>query len=285
MSTPRSKHNTKRGFKKASQGEEACPDYVLLVNARRHSNDAEKELNDLLREHRHIKILSQETICELIIKSGVAPISLLDQLSTGTPSTLPRNDRIVYDALVTGTPAEADDLLDNRLALIENCISQDTKELVIEYVHQRWMQDRSWDGTVRPMRWFNRFFDFISGKQLVYLISILEEYCSTYPSFAAESDTAAIVGKIETSHLLPIAEEFIRFCAERTLSMVSNNMDTLVAKITEIHTSGQVTDPTHISVMKAVISANTERQQGTLSPFSDSMAQLSSFVHGPLGKQ
>ena len=66
--------------------------------------------------------------------------------------------------------------------------------------------------------------------------------------------------------------------------MVSNNMDTLVAKITEIHTSGQVTDPTHISVMKAIISANTELRQGK-PPFSDSMTQLSSFVHGPLGKQ
>ena len=267
-------------FSLRSGGGHARPHYAILVNARRHSNDADKELNDLLSEDPHFKILSQENVCELIIKSGVAPRPLLDQLSTDIPSALTPEDRLVYDALVTGTPADANACLDNQLGLIESRISQDTKELVIEYIHQRWMQDKSWDGTVSPMRWFNRFFGFISENQLPYLIPILEEYCSTNPSFAARSDTTAIVGKIGTSHLLPIAEEFIRFCAERTLSMVPRNMGTLVVKITELLESEQVADPTLTEAMEAIVSANTERLQG-LTPFSEPMRQLHGFVHGP----
>ena len=52
------------------------PDYVVLVNARRHNNEA-----TALKDESHIKVLSQENVCELILKSGIAPQSLLNQLS------------------------------------------------------------------------------------------------------------------------------------------------------------------------------------------------------------
>ena len=249
-------------FPLRKRGGRMVPDYVVLVNARRHNNEATEALNGLLKNESHIRVLSQENVCELILKSGIAPQSLLDQLSMDVSSGENEEDRIVSETLNSGSPAEIDELLDNKLLWMKKFLSEKSKELVVEYIYHRWMQDRSWGGTVKPMRWLNSYFDFMTEEQYEYLIPVFEEICSAYPSFDARSDTLAIVNKVKPEQLTSISDAFIRLCGERTLSMSFDNIEILISKLRELRKSGLIKDDSLITVMDSIIKADNEQRQG-----------------------
>ncbi len=41
------------------------PNYAVLINARKHTNDVSAELPDLVDNHQNIKVIQQENICDL----------------------------------------------------------------------------------------------------------------------------------------------------------------------------------------------------------------------------
>ena len=256
------------------------PDYVVLVNARRHNNEATEELNGLLKDESHIKVLSQENVCELILKSGIAPQSLLNQLSMDISSGVNEEDGIVFKTLTSGSSAEIDDLLETKLPFMRKYLSEKSKNQVIEYIYHRWMQDRSWKGTVKPMRWLNSYFNFLTEEQYKYLIPVFEECSTIYPSFDARSDTLAIVNKVKPEQLASVAEAFIRLCGERMLSMSYKNMEVLVSKLRELHESGLIKDDYLGAAMDSIIEADDARLQGERFLSSEYHKKIFEFIYG-----
>jgi len=259
-------HQLKRAygtsFPTRGSDNKAYPHYAVLVNARKHANEANEELYDMLRELRHVKILAQEQVCELIIKSGIAPLSLIKRLSTSAPSSSSTEDKEVYECLMKNDPKSVEDLLDHRMTLIQRHISRATKELVIDFIYQRWMKDRSWDGTVKPMKWLNTYFDFMSGSQHSYLLAVFEELTSSYPSRAALSDTKSVVHKTTPEILNTIAADFIKYCAELSLSGERNNREIPLSKLRDLHKANIVINTAQKTLMQAVIDYENARAAG-----------------------
>ena len=266
-------------FPLRTRGGRMVPDYVVLVNARRHNNEATEVLNGLLKDESHVKVLSQENVCELILKSGIAPRSLLNQLSMDISSGVNEEDGIVFKTLTSGSPAEIDDLLDNKLPLMRKYLSEKSKNQVIEYIYHRWMQDRSWKGTVKPMRWLNSYFNFLTEEQYKYLIPVFEECSTAYPSYDARSDTLAIVNKVKPEQLASVAEAFIRLCGERMLSMSYKNMEVLVSKLRELHESGLIKDDYLGAAMDSIIKADDARIQGERFLSSEYHKKIFEFIY------
>ena len=183
-------------FPPKSGGGNLQPHYAMFINSKKHTNDGELEFQELIRDKPHIKILSQENVCELILKSGIGPQKLIDSLSKNTPADSSQEDKLVYETIMGNNPAEIDSILDHKLKFMREGISAKTKELVIDYIYDRWQQDRTWEGTIKPMKWLDTYFDFMTEKQFRYLISVLEELSAWNPSYDAIVYTQSIVKKI-----------------------------------------------------------------------------------------
>jgi hypothetical protein len=205
------------------------PHYAVFINAKTHANDAYTEFPQLV-DSRHAKILSQENVCELMMQTGIAPQSLLSKLSTGSSEKQSKEDKKVIDTILTNNPADIDNLIDHKLKFFKDEIGPRTKEIVIDYIFDRWQMDRSWEGTVKPMKWFDTYFDFFkSEKQFKYLLEIFKELTSSTPSFEALPYTSSIVRKITPEMLSYVSEEFIKYCARQVLSS-QNKYDELVLR-------------------------------------------------------
>jgi len=186
------------------------PNYAMLINARRHSNDATSELPDLVENNQNIKILSQENVCELIIKSGIAPEKLLSNLALELKnSSDDESDRMVREIILNNKPKEIDELFEHKLKYIKNEISDEIKALAIDYIFDLWNQDSSWEGTVKPLRWLWMYFDFIQERQYRFLKRVLEEYISPTPSFEAKPYTLRIVHLMTTEHYKTFINDLI----------------------------------------------------------------------------
>ena len=229
------------------------PHYAVFINARKHSNDAYTEFPQLVNSP-HAKILSQENVCELIIQSGIAPLHILKQLSISTPDAQSQEDKLIFETILGNNPAERDNLLDHKLKFIRNEISQRTKELIIDYIYDRWQMDRSWSGTVKPMKWFDTYFDFFKEKHSRYLIEVFEELLSSTPSFDAMPYTQSVVEKITPELLSPIEKEFIKFCAERVISYHSDKISYLIDKLKEFYDADIIKDSKLKKIVQLIIS-------------------------------
>lgn len=221
-------------FTSRSGDENIIPHYAIFINARKHSNDAYTEFPQLVNSP-HAKILSQESVCEIIMQTGIAPKHVLDQLSIESKSDQNDQDRVVYDTLLRDTPAEADHLLDHKLKFIKDDLSQSSKNLVIEYIQDRWQKDRSWSGTVKPMKWFDLYFDFFTIKYSNYLLIIAEELISSTASHEALRYTESVVSKFNPELLSPIQSEYINLCAKRATSYPRERINLLISKLREFH--------------------------------------------------
>ncbi|MDO8142926.1 MAG: hypothetical protein Q6358_15620 [Candidatus Brocadiales bacterium] len=229
------------------------PHYVVFINARKHSNDAHTEFPQLVNSP-HVKILSQENVCELIIQSGIAPLHILKQLSTSTPDARSQEDKLVFETILGNKPAEIDNLLDHKLKFLKDEISPKTKELIIDYIYDRWQMDRSWVGTVKPMKWFDYYFDFFKEKHSSYLIEIFEELLSSTPSIDAMSYTQSVVEKITPELLFPIEKEFIEFCAEKVIYRRSDKISYLINKLKEVYNANIIKDSKLKKIVQLIIS-------------------------------
>lgn len=224
--------NTK--FATRSGAGDLYPHYAIFINARKHSNDAYTEFPQHVNS-RHAKILSQENVCELIMQTGIAPKNVLSKLSSSSPDTQSKADKLVFDIILSNNPAEIDNLLDHKLKFLRDEIGPRTKEIIIDYVFDRWQMDRSWTGTVKPMKWFDNYFEFFSSeKQFKYLLDIFEELTSSSPSFDALQYTSSVIRKVTPEMLSYISEEFIKYCAKQALSSGNKYDDLILRKLEEL---------------------------------------------------
>lgn len=221
----------KISFKPKSGGSSLKPHYAIFVNSKRHTNDADIEFQELIKEYPHIKILSQENVCELILKTSIAPKHLLNKLSNKISEEQTKEDEMVFNAILSNIPSEIDDMLDHKMKFIKNKLSDQTKELVITYIFDRWHKDMSWDGTYKPMKWLDTYFEFITEKHLEQLFDVFNELSSSTPSFKALSYTKSVVEKIHPSQLKHIEKDFVHFVAKRVISHPKDNIDVFVDKI------------------------------------------------------
>jgi hypothetical protein len=255
------KRALKTKFAPHSGSGDLCSHYAVFINARKHSNDAYTEFPQLVNSP-HGKILSQENVCELIMQFGIAPERLLGQLSMSTPEIQSKEDSVVVETILGNNPADLDSLLDHKLKLLRDKIDYTTKELVIDYVYERWESDRTWIGTVKPMKWFDTYFDFFSEKSSKYLLTIFDELLSSTPSFDAFSYTESVVKKITPELLAPIENDFINLCARRSVSYPKDKTEYLYKKLKEFVDSNLIKSTTNRSIAEKVLLIEKYRKEG-----------------------
>ncbi len=232
----------KIAFTPKSGGGELHAHYAIFINSKKHTSNADLEFQKLISNFPHIKCLSQENVCELIMKTSICPKHLLEQLSTSAQSSQSKEDKIVYDIIMSNKPAEIDNLLDHKLKFLQDEISPKTKDMIIDYIYDRWQADGTWTGTVKPMKWFDYYFDFFKEKHSKYLITIFEELLSSRPSFDALPYTQSVIGKITPELLLPIEKDFITFCAEEVRFCHSDKIGYLIEKLRELYEAEIIKD-------------------------------------------
>jgi hypothetical protein len=91
----------KISFKPKSGGSNLKPHYAIFVNSKKHTNEADIEFQELIKGYPHIKILSQENVCELILKTSIAPKHLLDKLSKNISEDQTEEDDMVFNAILS----------------------------------------------------------------------------------------------------------------------------------------------------------------------------------------
>lgn len=236
------------------------PHYAVFVNARKHSNDAYTEFPQLVNSQ-HVKILSQENVCELILQSGVAPKHLLEQLSMSTPNVQSKEDKVIFETILGNIPAKIDNLLDHQIKFLKDKIAPKTKELIIDYIFDRWEMDRSWAGTVNPMKWLNLYFDFLSLKHSKYLLRVFDELLSSTASFNALPYTQSVVKKITPELLASIEDEFIKYCAQRSRSYPRERIEYLFEKLKEFVDSKLIKDSNNLVLAEKVLLIDKYRHE------------------------
>jgi len=202
-------------------GGEIKPNYVIFFNSKGISNDSYDEFPHLVDENVNIKIISQENVCDLMFSASIIPSALKTKLDVLDENNSQFNeiDRTIKEILYNDRPAEIKKLFNNILPLEQKNISIETKKTIIDYIFKTWEEDQSWAGTVNPMSWLNRYFDYLHIDQVGYLKKVLDEYFSTTPSFDARKDTTSIIQKITDDQFLQIEDEFINYVAELIIKM------------------------------------------------------------------
>lgn len=268
-------------FTAKSGGGELRAHYAIFINSKKHTNDADFEFQKLIHNIPHIKILNQETVCELIMKSGIAPEHLLKLLSISTTSTQTKNDDLVYDTIMSNKPGDIDDLLSHKLKFIKDGIGPRTKELVIDYIYDRWQMDRSWAGTVKPMKWFDMYFEFFTGKHSKYLLTILDEYRSSTPSFDAMQYTQSIVRKITPEMLASIENEFIGYCAMSIRSYPQDRIELVIEKLSELFEADLIRNQDLKEMAEKILLFEDYKKQGQIEKYRELVDDIDQFIYRP----
>lgn len=256
--------------------------YAVFINSRKHTCDADFEFQRLIESNPHIKILSQETVCELIMKLGVAPQHLLKDLSVSIAMSKTKNDELVYDTILSNKPREIDDLFDHKLKFLKDGIGTHTKDLVIEYINDRWQMDRSWAGTVKPMKWFDTYFEFFTPNHSKILLSIFDEFRSSTPSFDALPYTKSVINKVTPDLLQPIANEFVSYCANATRSHPRERLDVVIQKLDELCNAKLIADKQLDSLSKKIVLVETKKNKLSKDERTVIYDEIDEFVYGPL---
>lgn len=258
------------------------PHYAVFINAKTHANDAYTEFPQLV-DSRHAKILSQENVCELMMQTGIAPQSLLSKLSTGSSEKQSKEDKKVIDTILTNNPADIDNLIDHKLKFFKDEIGPRTKEIVIDYIFDRWQMDRSWEGTVKPMKCFDTYFDFFkSEKQFKYLLEIFKELSSSTPSFEALPYTSSIVRKITPEMLSYVSEEFIKYCARQVLSSKNKYDELVLRKLDEFKKTKLIGKKSLIQLAESILEFG--RDQLDDSEYESKRNEIEAFAYPELAE-
>lgn len=272
-------------FTPKSGGGELHAHYAVFINSRRHTSDADLEFQKLISDSPHIKILSQETVCELIMKIGICPKTVLNSLSTSEESSQSKEDKTVYDIIMSNKPGEIDNLLDHKLKFLKDEISTKTKGMVIDYIYDRWQMDRSWDGTVKPMKWFDYYFDFFKGRHSKYLITVFDELLSSTPSFDALPYTQSVIRKISPDLLSPIEKDFITFCAERSGAYPRDRIEYLMGKLREFYEANTIKDPKLRKIARSILLVAAPRNKATKEERDKAQDMIYEFIYPNYKKQ
>lgn len=236
---------------KSGQGN-LLPNSAIFINARRHTNDANVEFPELIDNPQYVRILSQENVCDLIMNYGIGPEKLISKLSQADSESMSQDDKTVYTALMN-EPNSIDHLLDHQLPLIRHKISRRLQEMVIDAINHRWKEDSSWSGTVKPMKWFDMYFDFFTERQYPYFLDIFKELTSSSKSYDAEYYTQSVVRKTSPQMWATQAKEFIYESAEASINIGSMNKDIALNKLQELYSSDLVSEQKLKALMRRTI--------------------------------
>lgn len=184
------------------------PHYVYFVNAKTHTNDAYFEFPYLADLHDNIKIISGDMVAELMISFNLIPESLAATIETYDLQVSELFQDSIRKVIMSGDNVAINKLLDYDLKIETRQLSPTLKELIINYIFDKWEGDRSWAGTVRPMKWLRQYFSFIQPSQYQKLLLVIREHISSTPSFEAEADTAAVVKNILPVQIKSFEKEF-----------------------------------------------------------------------------
>ena len=182
--------------------------YAIFIDSKSATNDAFIEMIHLA-DNCNIKFIYQENMIELIMMdSDIIPEELLNDLEVYGDESDSDIDNMVRKILFHNDPNQVSLMFDSILSISRENISIDTKKLVIEYVFKTWQEDNTWDGTVKPMKWLDKFFDFIQPSQYHYLAMVVGEKASSTPSYAASYYTQSVFKKITKEQFEAIKKEY-----------------------------------------------------------------------------
>lgn len=199
------------------------PNYVVFFNSKRITNDANFEFPYLIDGKNNIKLLHQDNVYELMTNNSIIPDSIKQQIFT-QDGTVSDQDKRVTDILSNNKPSEVEALFNYILPTFPN-LSASTQAIIIEYIFYTWNEDKSWDGTVKPMRWLSKYFSFIQPEQYKKINEVIAEYFSGTPSYAARTDTIDIFKKITPEMIEGFKSEFILDVA----TIIFNDKDDRIA--------------------------------------------------------
>lgn len=194
-------------------GEMHRPNTVLLMSARRASNDAITQSGHLVEGNQNIRFLFQEHICDLMISTGTVPLSIAQELERTIEGAENEFGREVRRTLLSGNPSQIEDLLENRFFTIADQVDTETIKAVFEYIMHRWDQDPTWDGRVKPIKWIRVNLHFMSKQVEGGIIDrILSEYFSSrYYSYEAENDTREIIRSLSPRQLISKLRQMVTY--------------------------------------------------------------------------
>ena len=219
------------------------PNYVLFINSQTHTNDANFEFHYLADMKDNIKILSRENVTELIIQFDLLPESLKGEIEVyeGTINTLTGIDTFgeyLRNKILGSNNIEINKLLDSDLKIESRTPPPEIKALIVNYIFQKWSEDPSWAGTVKPMKWLRYYFDYIQPEQSPKLLRVIEEYISSSPSFEAAADTAGVVSKIAPDQIATFEQKFIEIVVQEVRNSTIIKHPLLRDKFNEFIKSG-----------------------------------------------
>ncbi len=139
--------------------------------------------------------------------------------------------------------------------------------------------DRSWPGTVKPMKWFDYYFDFINAKHSKYLFEIFNELMSSRPSFDAMPYTRSVVSKITPYLLSSIKKDFITFCADRVLSSSRDNISYLTEKLKELYDADMIQDVKLKKIARLILLIEDHKKQLPKDKIKKAKDTISDFLY------
>lgn len=143
--------------------------------------------------------------------------------------------------------------------------------------------DRGWDGTVKPMKWFDTYFDFFSSeKQFSYLLEIFQELTSSTPSFEALPYTSSIVRKITPEMLSHVSESFIKYCAKQVLSSQNKYDELVLRKLDELRKAKLIINKSLNELVELILKFG--RDQFDDSEYESKRNELDAFAYPELAE-
>ncbi|MBV6419603.1 MAG: hypothetical protein DAHOPDDO_00826 [Ignavibacteriaceae bacterium] len=255
------------------------PNYAILINARKHTNDASSELPDLVDNNQNIKIIQQENICDLIIKSGIAPNSLINELSLESQRIVNNKyDEQVFNIILENKPKEIEELFEHKLRFLRDKISDDTKNLIVDYLFYLWQQDSSWEGIVKPLKWLSEYFDLILEDKYRLLTRVLVEFTDTTPSFKAQPYTRRIIQQMKIDHFKAIADDLVFRISLLIYQPRGIELTTLVNKLAELVRSKQLEDELLLRKAKLLIDAYNAMYCNNMDNFKNYMDEYQKLI-------
>jgi|GEM_PF-1801345 len=216
--------------------------YVLFINSKEHSNDVNFEFPYLIDGSNNIKILSQENVIELLFTNDFIPDELKGKIEEYV-SLSSDYEQEIRNILTTGEPGNINFLLNKKLIIETRPLSKEIQGLIINFIFHKWNEDRSWAGTVLPMKWLNQYFAYVQKSQFEKLFQVVEEYASSTHSYEAYNDTSEIVKKLTPNQIKSFEERFFDLIGNRALSYnFLKDFPLLYDKLKEFYNSDQISE-------------------------------------------
>ena len=252
--------------------------YAIFIDSQSATNDAFEEMVHLA-DNCNIKFLYQENLIELMMTdSDIIPQNLLSELEVYGSEHDSDIDSFVRKTLFHNDPNQVLSLFDNILSISKESISVETKKLVVEYIFKTWQEDNTWEGTVKPMKWLDKFFDFIQPSQYHYLAMVVGERASTTPSYAARNYTQSVFRRITKDQFDAIKSEYFFYALSNY--HYCNENDELIRRLIEWTSPTMASDPEETEVYNKLqrfyqLKRRTDRNEET----QNEINKLESFFY------